>query len=127
MKLGARERLRRTAKRIRRRTTNFIAMVGLAVAVGVLFQVGRMFYADVRLRQELAPLLELPCSEDAQKAGVIEAEAQRLAQEYGLSPQSVTLERVSDCVSMIKVDGQRELDLVIVRLPWHVQFAIASK
>lgn len=127
MKLGARERLRRTAKRIRRRTTNFIAMVGLAVAVGVLFQVGRMFYADVRLRQELAPLLELPCSEDAQKAGVIEAEAQRLAQEYGLSPQSVTLERVSDCVSMIKVDGQRDLDLVIVRLPWHVQFAIASK
>ena len=127
MKLGAHERVTRTAKRLRRRTTNVIAMVGLALLVGVLVHVGRMFYADVRLRQELAPLLELPCSDDGRGAGATEAEAQRLAQEYGLSPQSVTLERVSDCVSMIKVDGQRDLDLVIVRLPWHVQFAIASK
>lgn len=127
MSIGPHARRRIRASRLQRRVGRLAAVVAAVLVAGVAWQIGRLFYLDVRLRQELATLAQMPCTQAGHDPATTEPDARRLAETYGLSADSVTIRRMSDCVVTIDVDGERVLDLVVVQVPWNVQFTIVSK
>src|SRR3954466_285562 len=115
---GVRTRMSQTASGARRRIWRLLLATLFVLAAAVSWRLEQAMYLDVRLRQDLAGLAQMPCSASGREIATTTGAAQRLAEQYGLRGESVTLRRISDCVVAIDVDGAREIDLAVVQIPW---------
>ena len=127
MRLSFRDRFTRSARRSR----SGIEKVGLGVVLVCAafggWQIGRSFYFDVRMRQDLAYLVEAPCLTNAVDVDALQDKAEEIVSSYGLEPNSASVQRVSDCVVRIDVNGERTVDLWVTRFAWPVHFTLESK
>ena len=127
MRLGFGYRAARTARRAQNRVgTLVVAAIVLALGA-VAWRIGSNCYLDVRLRQDLADLAQVPCSTTDREFATIKDDAQRKGGDYGLKPDDVVVTRASDCVVRIGVNGERNVDLWVTQVSWPVHFTIESK